>query len=340
VEAARKKGASAIASEHRPSPGNALAAGAGRARGPGPLSAAVLGEPGKALELVGVTGTNGKTTTTYLIDAALRAAGHKVGLLGTVQYRIGDRLADATRTTPEASDLQALLREMVDAGLLARRARGLVALARAQARAGLRVPRRRLHEPHPRPSRLPRRHGFVLPGQAEAVRGARAAGRTVRDQRGRRPRGRAHRRLARPVWTYGIDKPADFRAEDVRLALDGTRFRVESPLGTHEVRSALVGRFNVQNVLAAFAAAAAAGVEPDVALRGLATVMGVPGRLERVAGATGFAVIVDYATPTTRSRTCWRRSASSGPAASSPSSAAAATAIARNGRSWARWPHD
>src|SRR5207249_4946954 len=80
------------------------------------LSAAVLGDPARALELVGVTGTNGKTTTTYLIDAALRAAGHQVGLLGTVLYRIGDRMADATRTTPESSDLQGLLREMVDAG--------------------------------------------------------------------------------------------------------------------------------------------------------------------------------------------------------------------------------
>ena len=125
-------------------------------------------------------------------------------------------------------------------GLLARRARGLVALARAPARGRLRVPGGRVHEPHPRPSRLPRRHGFVLPGQAQAVRGAGAPGRTVRDQRGRRPGGRADRRLARPVWTYGIDKPADFRAEDIRLALDGTRFRLRSPLGTHEVASALV----------------------------------------------------------------------------------------------------
>jgi UDP-N-acetylmuramoyl-L-alanyl-D-glutamate--2,6-diaminopimelate ligase len=98
-----------------------------------------------------------------------------------------------------------------------------------------------------------------------------------------------------PVWTYGIERPADFRAEDVQLALDRTRFRVRSPVGVFEVQTALVGRFNVQNVLAAFASAVAAGVEPDVALRGLATVTGVPGRLERVQGASGFAVIVDYA---------------------------------------------
>ena len=116
VEPARRKGASAVASESAP-------------RGEGPWltvtdarealalsAAAVLGDPARALKLVGVTGTNGKTTTTYLIDAALRAAGHTVGLLGTVQYRIGARLSEAVRTTPEASDLQQLFREMVDAG--------------------------------------------------------------------------------------------------------------------------------------------------------------------------------------------------------------------------------
>jgi UDP-N-acetylmuramyl tripeptide synthase len=112
VEAARKKGASAIASE-QPAPPVAVAAGPGRAQALALLFPAVSSA---RIPIVAVTGTNGKTTTTYLIDAALRAAGHKVGLIGTVQYRIGDRLADATRSTPEASDLQALLREMVDAG--------------------------------------------------------------------------------------------------------------------------------------------------------------------------------------------------------------------------------
>src|SRR5262249_44095481 len=81
-----------------------------------------------------------------------------------------------------------------------------------------------------------------------------------------------------PVWTYALEAPADFRAEDIRLGLEGTRFLLRSPLGTHEVESALVGRFNVQNLLAAFAASLAAGVAPEVARRGLATVLGVPGR--------------------------------------------------------------
>ncbi len=80
------------------------------------LSAAILGDPARSLELVGITGTNGKTTTAYLVDSIVRSAGEKCGLLGTVEYRIGDRVAEASRTTPESSDLQGLFRQMVDAG--------------------------------------------------------------------------------------------------------------------------------------------------------------------------------------------------------------------------------
>ncbi len=113
VDAARRKGASAVASENPPQPGGPWIQVPDARRALAAFSAAVLGDPASRLTLVGVTGTNGKTTTSYLIDAALRAAGHTAGLLGTVQYRIGDRLSEAVRTTPEASDLQQLFREMV-----------------------------------------------------------------------------------------------------------------------------------------------------------------------------------------------------------------------------------
>jgi UDP-N-acetylmuramoyl-L-alanyl-D-glutamate--2,6-diaminopimelate ligase len=98
-----------------------------------------------------------------------------------------------------------------------------------------------------------------------------------------------------PVWTYGIDRPADFKADSITLSLEGTAFRITSPVGTFDVKSPLVGRFNVENLLAAFAAAVALGVDVPTALRGLSSVLGVPGRLERVPGAPGITVIVDYA---------------------------------------------
>ena len=116
VEAAMKKGAVAVVSEEAPRPGTPWVRVDDAREALALFSAAALGHPGQQLDLVGVTGTNGKTTTTYMIDAALREAGETTGLLGTVDYRIGDRVAEAVRTTPEASDLQSLLRQMVDAG--------------------------------------------------------------------------------------------------------------------------------------------------------------------------------------------------------------------------------
>jgi UDP-N-acetylmuramoyl-L-alanyl-D-glutamate--2,6-diaminopimelate ligase len=98
-----------------------------------------------------------------------------------------------------------------------------------------------------------------------------------------------------PVWTYGIDCAADVQAHDVELSLEGSRFQVRSPAGDFEIQSALVGRFNVQNLLAACAAALAHGVPRETVAKGLASVAGVPGRLERVQAGQPFTVIVDYA---------------------------------------------
>jgi UDP-N-acetylmuramoyl-L-alanyl-D-glutamate--2,6-diaminopimelate ligase len=295
VEGALKKGAAAIASERDAPPGVPWLKVPEAREALALLSAEVLGRPADALALAGVTGTNGKTTTTYLIDAALRAAGRTVGLLGTVQYRIGDRLAEAVRTTPEASDLQALFKDMVDEGC---------------SHAVLEVSSHSLE--------LKRVHGcgFAVAvftnltrdhldfhGDMEAYFQAkrklfsdylRPDGRAVLNADDDRAADLVAASRA-PVWTYGIDKPADFKADSIRLSLEGTSFRVATPAGTFDVKSPLVGRFNVQNLLAAFAAATALGVDAPTALRGLSSVPGVPGRLERVPGAPGFTVIVDYA---------------------------------------------
>jgi UDP-N-acetylmuramoyl-L-alanyl-D-glutamate--2,6-diaminopimelate ligase len=295
VDAARKKGASAVASEQPPRPGTPWLHVEDARKALALLSAAVLDRPADELELVGVTGTNGKTTTTYLIDAALRAAGHKVGLVGTVQYRVGDRLTEAVRTTPEASDLQALFREMVDAACshavleVSSHSLQLERVAGCAFRVALFTNLTRDHLDF---------HGD-MDAYFQAKRRlfsdlVRPDGRAiVNADDDRAPDLVAASRA--PVWTFGIDRPADFRALDIALSLEGTRFRLASPAGTFDVRSPLVGRFNVQNVLGAFAAALALGVDPQTALRGLASVTGVPGRLERVAGAPGFTVIVDYA---------------------------------------------
>ena len=296
VDAARKKGAVAVASEEEPRPGGPWLRVADAREALALFSAEVLGRPAEALRLIGVTGTNGKTTTTYLIDAVLRAAGHKTGLLGTVQYRVGDRLAEASRTTPESSDLQALFRQMVDEGcshavlevsshsLELKRVHGCgfeVAVFTNLTRDHLDfhgdmeryfLAKRRLFDTYLRPSG----HAIVNLDDDRAPD-------LIAASRGR-------------VWTYSAGAgPADLQAADVRLSLDATRFRARTPQGDLDVRTPLLGRFNVENVLAALGAVLALGVDPQAALRGIASVTGVPGRLERVLAGQEFTVVVDYA---------------------------------------------
>jgi UDP-N-acetylmuramyl-tripeptide synthetase len=296
VDAARKKGAAAIASEEAPRPGGPWLQVPDAREALATLSAEVLGRPAEALRLVGVTGTNGKTTTTYLIDAALRAAGHKTGLVGTVQYRVGDRLAEASRTTPESSDLQVLFREMVDAGcdhavvevsshsLDLKRVHGCafeVAVFTNLTRDHLDfhgdmeryfVAKRRLFDTNLRTD-----------GHAVINLDDDRAAELIAASRGR-------------VWTYSVHgAPADLQAVDIRLSLDATRFRARTPRGDFDVSTPLLGRFNVENLLAALGAALALGLDPATAVRGISSVAGVPGRLERVQAGQDFTVIVDYA---------------------------------------------
>jgi UDP-N-acetylmuramoyl-L-alanyl-D-glutamate--2,6-diaminopimelate ligase len=295
ADAALRKGAAVVVSEAAAPPGVPWVRVPDARAALAVFSAAVLGDPARSLRLVGVTGTNGKTTTTYLIDAALRAHGERVGLLGTVQYRIGDRVAEAVRTTPEASDLQALFREMVDAGcshavlevsshsLELKRVHGCafqVAVFTNLTRDHLDfhgdmdryfAAKRQLFDP------LLREDGQAILN-ADDDRSAEIAA----VSRGR-------------VWTYGLERPADFRARDIALSLDGTRFHVDSPAGSFEITTPLLGRFNVSNLLAAFGASLALGVPPETATLGLRSLHGVPGRLERVDAGQDFTVVVDYA---------------------------------------------
>jgi UDP-N-acetylmuramyl-tripeptide synthetase len=296
VEAARKKGASAVASELSPRAGIPWLQVKDAREALATLSAEVLGRPADALRLVGVTGTNGKTTTTYLIDAALRAAGHRTGVVGTVQYRVGEKLAEAARTTPESSDLQALFREMADAGcdhavlevsshsLELKRVHGCafqVAVFTNLTRDHLDFhgdmeryfqAKRRLFDTYLRPDG----HALINLDDDRAAE-------LIAASRGQ-------------VWTYSLNGgPADFQARDIRLALDATRFRAHTPQGEFDVRTPLVGRFNVENVLAALGAALALGLDAQTALRGITSVAGVPGRLERVQAGQDFTVVVDYA---------------------------------------------
>jgi UDP-N-acetylmuramoyl-L-alanyl-D-glutamate--2,6-diaminopimelate ligase len=264
------------------------------------LAARFYGYPARTLLVVGVTGTNGKTTTAYLVRALLEASGEQCGLLGTVKSLIGGRERPVQRTTPEAIDLQADLRAMLDAGdracamevsshaLELGRTDGIAFAAAVFTN----ISRDHLdfHETMEEYFQAKRR--LFLParnrGSASDRPGASVV--NVGDPYGRR--------LAAEidgVRTFAVDAPADYSATGVRCAFDGCRFTLRTPEGDREVALPMPGRFNVANALGALAAAHALGGDLDVLLAALERGVRVPGRFEPVDEGQDFAVLVDYA---------------------------------------------
>jgi UDP-N-acetylmuramoyl-L-alanyl-D-glutamate--2,6-diaminopimelate ligase len=255
------------------------------------------GRPSEALTLVGVTGTNGKTTTTYLLASVFDAAGLSAGRLGTVSFRVGPSAADerdASHTTPESSELQRLLREMVDRGCKAcaiEVSSHALALDRV---AGLRfaaaiftnLTRDHLdfHGDMPHYFAAKRRLFDMLPAGAPAIL-------NIDDPRGvELAAGRSR------VVTFAIDRPADVRATSIHGSLQGLAFDVDSPRGRLTIRSPLVGRPNVYNILGAVAAGVALDLPIAAIEQGVAALECVPGRFQMVsAGADDVRVVVDYA---------------------------------------------
>jgi UDP-N-acetylmuramoyl-L-alanyl-D-glutamate--2,6-diaminopimelate ligase len=258
-----------------------------------PLATAFFDHPSRRLELVGVTGTNGKTTTTFMLEAIFRAAGRIPGVVGTVEVRMGDERRPAVHTTPEAPDLQRLLAEMADAGVQAAAmevsSHGL-ALHRVDGTGFRAAIFTNLTQDH-----LDfhadlddyfqaKRRLFTSPFTPLGVV-------NVDD-----PHGRLLTQTAEVATvTTGTAADAQWRATDVAASLDQTSFRVRSPAGSIPVRLRLAGQFNVANALGALAAADALGIGLETAVAGLETLAGVPGRFERVDAGQPFTVLVDYA---------------------------------------------
>ena len=260
----------------------------------GPVAAAVHGRPSEALLLLGVTGTNGKTTTAFLLEAALRAAGHVTGLIGTVETRVAGEVVHGVRTTPEATDLQRLLARMRDRGATAAAmevsSHGL-ALGRVAGTRFAAVLFTNLTQDH-----------LDFHGDLEAYFAAKASlfapayapvGLVnVDDAWGRRLLDRA----TTPVRTLSPSgAAADVRAVEVVAGAAGARFTAEVLGRRVPASTRLPGGFNVANAVAAIGTAALAGIDPAVAAEGVAALEGVPGRMERVDAGQPFTVLVDYA---------------------------------------------
>jgi UDP-N-acetylmuramoyl-L-alanyl-D-glutamate--2,6-diaminopimelate ligase len=263
----------------------------------GSVAAWVYGDPSAGLRLIGVTGTNGKTTTSYLVDAALRAAGEVTGMVGTVETRIAGEVIPSVRTTPEATDLQALfavMRERSVTSAVMEVSSHALALGRVDGTSYDVAVFTNLSQDH-----LDFHPDLEAYFEAKALLfdpdRSRYAVVNVDDEHGVVL---AERLSAggQPVVTYSVSgRPADWRAVDVLAGPAGSSFRLIGPAVDLAAEVALPGRFNVANALAALVAVVVAGIDADDAVRGVASLAGVPGRMERIDGGQPFVAIVDYA---------------------------------------------
>jgi UDP-N-acetylmuramoyl-L-alanyl-D-glutamate--2,6-diaminopimelate ligase len=251
-----------------------------------PAAARLAGDPTARLAVVGITGTNGKTTSAFIVRALLEAAGRRTGLLGTVSSVIGGVEAPTERTTPEAIDLQRTFAQMLESGdecCAMEVSSHALELHRADA----------IHWAVAVFTNLTQDHLDFHPDMEAYFRakrrlfeaGPKAAVINVDDPYGRRLAGEFD------AVTIAIDSAADLRATDVRFGIDGSRFTVDGM----DLRSPLPGRFNVLNVLGAVAVARALGIDDATIARAVPQAGRVPGRFEPVQEGQPFAVIVDYA---------------------------------------------
>jgi UDP-N-acetylmuramoyl-L-alanyl-D-glutamate--2,6-diaminopimelate ligase len=258
------------------------------------LSAIFHDDPSERLILVGITGTNGKTTTSYLLASIFEAAGIQCGRIGTVGYRIGRKEVEAERTTPEAPELQAMLREMVNQGCgacvmeVSSHALALkrVDFLRFSAAIFTNLTRDHLdfHRNMDDYFAAKRRLFALLPEQAVAVV-------NLDDRRAGQLTGIASRTV-----TYAIDAPADVVPVDLRSSLDGLTLDARTPRGTVHIESRMVGRANAYNILAAVAAAGAMDLPVAAIEAGIARLHAVPGRFQLVSDSRDdVRVVVDYA---------------------------------------------
>ncbi len=262
------------------------------------LAANLYNHPEEQLALSGVTGTNGKTTTAFLLDAMLRAGGSKTVLAGTIEYRVAGDVRPAPHTTPESRDLLKLLAEGAVLGAT-EAVMEVSSHALEQGRVyGLPFDvaiYTNLTQDHLDYHGTMERYFAAKRALFDGTNGTppRVAVINVEDDRGLELALKA-REAGAELYSYGLGV-GQFRAEDIRLAPDGMRFTLQTPLGAQEITSGLTGRVNVQNTLAAAAAAIARGLSLGTIAQGAVALRHVPGRFQTVQRGQPFTVVIDYA---------------------------------------------
>jgi UDP-N-acetylmuramoyl-L-alanyl-D-glutamate--2,6-diaminopimelate ligase len=267
-----------------------------------PVAARFYGEPARELRVVGVTGTNGKTTSAYLVRALLEAGGEQCGLLGTVKSVIGGREWQVQRTTPEAIDLQADLRAMLDGGDRACAMEvsshalelGRVAAIPFAAAVFTNLTQDHLDFHESMEDYFEAKRALFMPTDGSQPPAVSVV--NVGDAYGRRLGAEiAGVAGVSAVRTFAVDAPADYSARELRCGLDRCAFTLLTPGGPRELVLPMPGRFNVANAVGALATVHALGGELDVLVDALERGVRVPGRFEPVDEGQDFAVVVDYA---------------------------------------------
>jgi UDP-N-acetylmuramoyl-L-alanyl-D-glutamate--2,6-diaminopimelate ligase len=255
-----------------------------------------FGHPSGRLRMIGITGTKGKTTTSYMVRAILRAAGRKTGLIGTIANIIGDEVVYASRTTPESYDLQALLSDMVSAGMdscvmeVSSQGLALDRVYRTEYGTGVFT---NLYNDHIGPSEHADFEEYLV---AKTLLFERCRNALINGDAPHADRFRAA--STGRVYTYGMSEGADVRATRIEKAVEndrvGTRFHLDSPWFSGTVFVGMPGRFNLYNALAAIGCAGLAGVGLEHVREGLADAT-VKGRVQPIPTGRGYTVVVDYA---------------------------------------------
>ncbi len=298
AEQAAKAGAAAVASE-LPAPRGFQGAWIEVEHGRQALALAArnfYGRPDERIGVTGITGTNGKTTTSYLVDSILRAAGKTTALIGTIEYHLGDKVLPAVNTTPESLDLYRLLADLERMG-------GTFATMEASSHA---LALSRIYGMHFHTAvftNLTRDHldfhqtmenYFAAKQMLFTGAGAPAPPAAVINRDDSYGPKIAVGRETKVLW-YGLGKDATVRARHISSSYEGLHFEVQAEGKRFSVQSALIGRINVYNILAACGVGLSYGLPAETIVRGIANCRSVPGRFERVDEGQPFVVVVDYA---------------------------------------------
>jgi UDP-N-acetylmuramoyl-L-alanyl-D-glutamate--2,6-diaminopimelate ligase len=302
VEQAIEKGASVIVAEREQKYPRATCVAVENTRTAlADLGAAFYGYPARKLKLAGVTGTNGKTTTTFLIQHICEKAGMRCGLIGTVRYQLGERVLPAARTTPESLDLQELLAQIANAGCRAATMEvSSHALAQDRTR-GLELDVAvftNLTQDHldfhgTMKNYFESKLKLFIQLASQQKKRKPVAVVNIDDRYGEQLLGKIDKSIS--IITYGMGVRAHFRASNYRMEFGGTSYQLDARGKSYLVRIPLIGRFNVANSLAALAAANALGISVREAVLSFGKSPQVPGRLEMVPAKRQFQIFVDYA---------------------------------------------